>query len=137
MLRREADRQRGGYVDVPRRLDVVLVLVIMALSLADALLTLDHIERGGIEWNPAMRLLLDHGTGWFVSGKMAVTGVGMVFLLAHMHFRRTRILVVAVLGLYLALTAYHVSLLDEGVRQSEDAASANAALTRLDEDEHK
>lgn len=129
-LRRVTDRVRGGYVDRPRTSDVALVVAVVLLSFADAVFTLDHVARGGVEWNPVMRALLDVGVAPFVAGKMAVTTLGMVFLLAHMHFHRTRSLARFVLGAYIVLTVYHVTLLDVGA--APGASTTQRLLTTLE-----
>lgn len=118
-FRRAADRVHGGYVDRPRTWDVAIVVLVIALSFADAIMTLDHIDRGGVEWNPVMARLLEYGVVHFVAGKMAVTTIGMVFLLVHMHFNRTRGFAIFVLLGYVALTMYHLTLLDIGALPDE------------------
>jgi len=52
----------------------------MLLSCADAFLTLQLIDRGMIEVNPFMQLVLAESTLLFTSTKLALTGVGILVL---------------------------------------------------------
>ena len=65
----------------------------MVLSSVDAFLTLRLIERGMIEANPVMAGMLELGTGWFATSKMALTGGGiltLVFLAKTRFLNRLR-----------------------------------------------
>ncbi len=112
-------RRRGGrragersdiYVDRYSGLEWSLVIGVIALCLADLLLTLDILERGGSEWNPFMRLALEGGTWTFVWVKMGLTVLGMGVLLVRIRFRNMRKTVTAILVLYTLLIGYHFGL---------------------------
>lgn len=60
----------------------LLALIILGLSVLDAAATLSLLAAGGEEANPAMRLLLAHGTEAFLAGKIALTAAGLAVLLA-------------------------------------------------------
>ena len=65
----------------------------MLLSCADAFLTLQLLERGMIEANPLMQLLMDQGTTVFTSTKLAMTAFGifvLVFLAKASFLNRLR-----------------------------------------------
>jgi hypothetical protein len=67
---------------------------VMAMSAADAFLTLRLLERGAVEANPFMRLLIDTDVQWFVSVKLTLTGLGLMLLVYTSRillFRRIRV----------------------------------------------
>jgi hypothetical protein len=109
-------RRRGGrracegvdqYVDRPRREEWMVVLGIVVLCIADYLLTLEVLEHGGTEINPAMGYLLSKGNRVFALGKIGFTAVGMLFLLIHIRFRRVTTAVHTLLILYCLLMVWH------------------------------
>lgn len=85
--RRLADRDRI-YLDwYPSRL-LVLALGILLLSALDAGMTLKLVATGLVEEaNPLMRALLQSDVRLFVDVKLAVTAIGLLFLVAHFKHR--------------------------------------------------
>jgi hypothetical protein len=65
---------------------VLLLAFVLGASLLDALLTLFFIQSGGSEANPLMSFVLSHGQTPFIGVKMASTGFGAWFLVAHQYF---------------------------------------------------
>ena len=65
------------------RRTLVLALCVCIASLLDALLTLDHLARGGEEANPVLALALTHSTTRFLQLKIGLTGAGIWILVAH------------------------------------------------------
>lgn len=61
---------------------------IMILCCADAFMTLQLIERGMVEVNPVMAIMLAQGTAAFAASKLALTGIGILILvfLARTYF---------------------------------------------------
>ena len=91
-----------------------VAMLIMLLSAADAMLTLELLHLGAVEINPIMAMALD-GPG-FAYVKVALTGVGVTILtvMARIHaFGRVPVGLVlyVVLGLYVGLIAYEYWLL--------------------------
>ena len=85
----------------------------MILSSADAFLTLQLLERGMHEVNPAMLYLLNQGTGVFAGVKLAMTGSGifMLVFLAKVHFLnrfRTGLFLTAFFSGYAVLVCYEL-----------------------------
>ena len=101
---------RNRYVDRPSNEIVALSLLTVVLSVLDALFTLLHLEGGGREVNPFMRLVLGAGVSWFVSLKIGLTGLGVIFLAIHQNFRMSRVALHAIALIYSALLAYHSAL---------------------------
>lgn len=65
----------------------------MLLSCADAFLTLQLIDRGMVEANPFMRMVMEQGTTVFTSSKLAMTAFGifvLVFLAKARFLNRLR-----------------------------------------------
>lgn len=93
-----------------------IAMLIMLLSVADAMLTLQLMHLGAIEVNPLMALFLDANSPGFAYVKVVLTalGVTVLTLMARLHaFGRVPVGVVlyGVLGLYVGLIAYEYWLL--------------------------
>ena len=89
---------------------------ILLLSCLDALFTLILLGMGAEEVNPFMAALLEEGIRTFVHVKLALTGIGLVFLVVHAAFRvagpvRVRHILYAILGSYGTLFVYQVGML--------------------------
>jgi len=70
---------------------VMTGLLVLLLSCVDALFTLSLLSKGAYEANHLMAALLELGTHPFVITKVAVTAIGVLFLLMHSHFRILRV----------------------------------------------
>lgn len=116
-IRREADH---GYVQVdhiqPRI--VAAVVVVLLLSALDAYFTLFLIRAGVVtEANPVMRFFMeDFDSQTFINIKTAFTGSALLFLTVCSGLRvftRVRVerILHGVVGLYVLLIAYHLTLL--------------------------
>jgi len=101
---------RDTYVDRYTRAEVAVVALILLLALADLVLTIVYLERGGEEANPVMQVALEGGYLWFAVVKMGVTAAGVLFVLAHIRFGRVRYFLLLLLVLSIALLGYHVYL---------------------------
>lgn len=89
---------------------------IMLLSTVDAFLTLQLLDRGAIEVNPFMALMLEYGHLEFAGAKMLLTGLGilvLVFLarLRLFNFLRTGLLLTLFFSFYACLVCYQAVLL--------------------------
>ena len=115
-----APRRRGGRragehelpVDFHEPRLLLLSLVLLVLSVADAFLTVTLLSRGAEEANPLLAFVLDEHPRWFVAVKMALTGLGVVLLVA---LARTRLFKVVRTGrvLYALAAAYVVLIVYE------------------------
>jgi hypothetical protein len=93
-----------------------LAIVILLLSVTDAFLTLTLLARGASEVNPVMAYLLEEAPRLFATVKMALTGSGIVVLVALARARVFRIIRISnvihwFLIIYLALIGYEAWLL--------------------------
>lgn len=117
LIRRTAD---SGIVPVDWHHPWLFFLAVgtMLLSCTDAFLTLILISRGMIEMNPVMAAAMNAGTGWFVVSKMALTGIGILVLVAMSRTRflnriRTGLILTGLFSVYCCLVCYEiVSLLN-------------------------
>ena len=113
--RRGGRRDRDGkdiYVDRYTRAEWILVGGIVLMSLADLILTLMYLWRGGEEANPVMRWALEWGGEvFFAALKMGLTVSGALFLLLHARFRRVRFFTTVLFAGYVLLMLYHSFLL--------------------------
>lgn len=95
---------------------MTLVILLMILSIMDAVFTLIIISRGGSEANPFMDVLLQHSVWAFTGFKMMLTSIPAVFLVATHNLLllgryRAGSILAAMVGLYLGLIGYHLFLL--------------------------
>lgn len=117
---RRRDNRRGaeyeGLLDWHEPHLMFLAVMILLLSVTDAFLTLTLISFGAEEANPVMAFLLVEAPGLFASVKMALTGGGLVVLVALSRARVFRIIRISniihwcMVG-YVVLIAYEAWLL--------------------------
>lgn len=86
---------------------MLVVVMILLLSVADALLTLTLISHGALEENPVMAPLVRGSAGSFAAVKLGLTGIGVLLLITVARVRAFGRLPVGTL-LYVVLTAYAV-----------------------------
>ena len=77
-----ADRRQNniGFVDSKFTSQLLLIL---ALSLLDAVLTLQLVPKGAWEANPMMRYALEIGPVFFIMAKYFLTAAGFLFLIRN------------------------------------------------------
>ena len=112
MTRRAADFG-VDFVDWHHPWLFFLAVGTMLLSCADAFLTLILISGGMIEANPVMAAAMNVSTGWFVASKMALTGTGILMLVALSRTRflnliRTGLILTCFFSFYCCLICYEV-----------------------------
>jgi hypothetical protein len=95
-----------------------LSVAILLLSVTDALLTLTLMAHGAHEANPLLAFLLESHPRWFAGVKMALTGGGVLVLVALARARLFRIIKVSAimhwcLLAYVTLIAYEWWLLQQ------------------------
>ncbi|TCK19272.1 hypothetical protein DFR30_2582 [Thiogranum longum] len=113
--RRHARREgHNYYLDWYDPRLVMTGLGIVLLSCLDALLTLTLLNRGAYEANQFMAQLMEIGIGTFVATKIAITCIGILFLLMHSHFRILKV-TSGKQVLKLLLSVYGVLILYEAV----------------------
>jgi hypothetical protein len=112
--RRRGGRREGEDADVLvdryRAWEWAAVAALLLLCLADLLLTLDVLDRGGEEVNPVMRWALERGVGTFAALKLGLTLLGALVLLVRVRFRWMRQALLALVAAYVLLIGYHAVL---------------------------
>jgi hypothetical protein len=101
-LRRDADRHSLHLMDYYSP-DIFYVLVlVLLLSVADALLTLWLLDSGAVELNPVMAYFIDMGENAFMSAKYFLTAfaVVIVVILHYAFVRYSRLRLAALLHLF-------------------------------------
>lgn len=117
-LRRARGRRASdqvGYVDRYSKPDVVLLLAIFLLNVADAFMTMLWLHRGGREANPVMDFFLDVGPAAFLAQKCLVVGFWLILLLVHKNFRFAKLGLYASLAVYSLLLVVHFGIIVFGV----------------------
>ncbi len=113
---RRTDGHHVQFVDWHRPHLLGVALGIILLCSIDAFLTLTLISQGASELNPVMAHLLYRDIAIFAVGKMFMTGVGVLTLVALSRCRvfgkiRVDVGLYLTLAGYIALIAYELSLL--------------------------
>jgi hypothetical protein len=108
---RRAGETSHAYVDCPSQHAVVLLFFVLGASVLDALCTLLFLQRGGQEANPVMALVLSYGHTPFVGIKMALTGIGAWFLVAHYYYPMAYKGLLGLAGGYIGLLLLHAVML--------------------------
>ena len=89
-LRRTEDCNRVTVFDQYHPSLMITVLIVLALSLLDAALTLMLLDRGAVELNPVMRYFLTFGPGNFIMAKYVLTALALVVMVVLNTISSTR-----------------------------------------------
>jgi len=79
--RRTEDHNRIAVFDRYQSNLAIGIIVVLSLSILDAILTLTLISQGARELNPVMRYYLSHGPEIFISVKYGLTALPMLIIL--------------------------------------------------------
>jgi hypothetical protein len=110
--------EAGALVDWHEPHLLLLSIMILLLSVADAFLTLTLLTRGAHEANPILAFVLERYPELFATVKMALTGAGVLVLVAMARATVFRVIKVSsiihwCLGGYVVLIAYEWWLLTQ------------------------
>jgi hypothetical protein len=83
VVRRKEDRKRPYRIDRHSARTGIAVILIVTLSVIDAVLTLDLVSRGATELNPIMAYYLGRSPLAFFSVKYLLTWAGVVLILLN------------------------------------------------------
>ena len=81
--RREEDKQNTYRIDRHSSKTLAVILLIVMLSIIDAILTLHLVDRGATELNPIMDYYLGHGPLTFFWVKYMLTSVALIIILTN------------------------------------------------------
>lgn len=84
--RREEDRQKPYKIDRYSLDTLIAILMIVVLSILDAMLTLFLVSHGAAEVNPVMAYFLNHGPLAFFSAKYVFTCASVLVILVHARY---------------------------------------------------
>jgi len=88
-----------------------IALIVIALNLVDAFCTLEHLQRGAIELNPLMRILLGISPLAFLLGKYILACGGVLGIVAQARHEAARqVLRCVLLPVYTAIGLYQLAL---------------------------
>ena len=92
-LRREGDRHGRYGPDRHGHKTFILILLIVSLSVLDAIFTLNLVSRGAAELNPIMNYYLNRGPVVFFVTKYLLTfaSILLILLYQHAYLFRTRL----------------------------------------------
>jgi hypothetical protein len=118
------------FVDRFDAMTLATIISLLALTIADGVLTVELLDTNSEEINPLMAHLLLWGFNVFLMGKYILTAAGLPFIVAYKNypmfgtrFRAGFVLPVFV-GLYLVLIIYQWRLLHLGRGSSPSGRSA-------------
>jgi hypothetical protein len=104
--RRYTDRQKAFLADRYHQSLFGIIVLILLLSVADAVLTVLLISHGAVEINPVMAFYLDVGPYTFLFVKYALTSVGLLILLVCRNRFLNSMGITAGAFIYVALAAF-------------------------------
>ncbi len=118
---RRADETASNTLDRYDPQLLVPSLTILVLCVADALITLNLIDRGAVEINLVMRFLIEEGVVAFIATKYVMTASSVVWLVIHNKLRifqriPVQYLIYGCAGLYVSLLVYELVLLGSLVK---------------------
>lgn len=102
-LRRTEDSRRVAVLDKYHPPLLLFILIILGLSLSDAVLTLIILERGAVELNPIMRFYIDLGPRIFVIVKYGLTALALVLMVLLNVITSTRPTSVSIIRIFCGL----------------------------------
>ncbi len=82
-VRREEDKQRAYRIDRHSSRTLAVILLIVMLSIIDAILTLHLVDHGATELNPVMNYYIGHGPLAFFWVKYLLTWAAIIIILTN------------------------------------------------------
>jgi hypothetical protein len=116
--RRDEERAGTYFVDQFHATTLAMVVGLLALTIADGVLTIELLDGNSEEVNPLMAHLLGRSHQAFLVGKYILTATGLPFLVVFKNYRlfgtrfRVGYLFPAFIGLYLVLLCYQWRMLN-------------------------
>ena len=91
VLRRDEDRKRSHKIGRHSFMTLAAILLILSLSILDAIFTLDLVSHGAVELNPVMAYYLNHGPLVFFGVKYFLTCASIVLVLLIRDITKTKL----------------------------------------------
>jgi hypothetical protein len=86
-FRRKEDKEKGGYVDQYSSGLLFLIILVVGLTVLDALFTMMILDNGGWEINPIVRSVIQLYGDRFWVWKFAIVSLPLILLCIHNKFR--------------------------------------------------
>jgi hypothetical protein len=86
-FRREADREKSGFVDLYSAGLLFLIILIVGLDILDSLFTMMALDLGGWGINPIVRSVIEIYRDKFWVSKFAIVSIPLILLCIHSKFR--------------------------------------------------
>jgi len=134
-VRRSEERQGAFFIDRFDPVTLAMIVILLCLTIADGVLTIELLDTNSEEINPVMQHLLTRGHSAFLLGKYVLTAVGLPLIVVYKYhpFCGTRFrvgfLLPAFIGLYVALISYQLTLLEAGRIHSPPITGSDANCT--------
>jgi hypothetical protein len=115
--RRASEHRQPYFVDRFSAITLALIVLLLAFSTLDAVLTLFLLDEGFHEINPVMAHLLNKGLLWFLLGKYVLTAAGLPLLVIFKNYYlfgtrfRVSYLIPVFVAAYMVLLSYQFWLL--------------------------
>ena len=106
---RRKEEGRNQYVDYPSLRTAVLTLIILTLSILDAILTFAQLENGGSELNPLMEQIIQSGFQSVLIIKSLGVGLMACFLAVHQNFKISFYAMHFLATIHMVLLTYHLA----------------------------
>lgn len=110
-MRRQADQERGGYIDRYSPGLFFLLLLILALNILDAFLTIIILDHGGWEVNPIVRSVIELYGERFWAWKFVIVSTALILLCIHSKFKPIKTIIVATSFIYGSVVLYEIFLI--------------------------
>lgn len=92
----------------PKRRDVYIASTLFMLNVFDAIATIILLDRGAVELNPFMGMLIDLGIKYFLTFKIVFVGTFTCILLFLSFDRHVNTVIMTFTIVYALLTMYHL-----------------------------
>jgi hypothetical protein len=133
--RREEEREGRFFVERFGAITLAMVVGLLALTIADGVITIELLDINSVEANPFMNHLLSRGQLDFLLGKYILTAAGLPFLIVYQQHSlfgtrfRVGFLLPMFIGMYLVLISYQWVLLNAGRSGSPPILGSDFAIT--------
>ena len=118
-IRRREDRRKWTYVDRYQQSLFGVIVIILFLSVIDAILTLVLINHGAMEINPVMAFYLGLGPYPFLFVKYALTSAGLVILVVFRgrfiasRWLKADLLLYGILAAFVGVVSWEIYLIHQ------------------------
>jgi hypothetical protein len=110
-FRRKEDKEKGGYVDRYSSGLLFLIILIVGLTVLDALFTIMILDNGGWEINPIVRSAIQLYGDRFWVWKFAIVSVPLILLCIHNKFRMVIPIILGISAIDIVIVLFQIFLI--------------------------